>query len=212
MLVVIIARHGDPRHLPISTQLGLAAASDVPVVLFLLFILPKLARGTLADIGIRPPTRADLRTALLGAAAMWVAVESAALLMQKLTGRPPNEAAIALLRGVNGPAEALAFALVGAVVAPVAEELAFRAFLFRAIERYVPFWPAAAISGMCFGIVHISAPTATDVFGLGVPLAIGGMVLAYVYARTRCLWTNVAAHAAFNSVSLVAVFAFHVKP
>lgn len=213
LVAFLLVQHvHDPRHLSIQAQLGLALVSDAPVILFLVPVLPWLARGGLADVGIRRPTAGEIRVGLIGAVVMWAVVEPAALLMQLITHHPPTEAAISLLRGVKGPLETFEFALVGAVVAPIAEELAFRAFLFRAIERYSSFWVAALLSGLCFGVVHVSAFTLADLLGLGVPLALGGVVLAVLYARTRCLWTNIIAHASFNSVSLVAVFVFHQTP
>jgi membrane protease YdiL (CAAX protease family) len=46
---------------------------------------------------------------------------------------------------------------------------------------------------------------------VAIPLMLGGVVLAAVYRYSRCYWSNVITHGLFNSISLVAVFGFHVK-
>ena len=96
------------------------------------------------------------------------------------------------------------------VLAPIIEELAFRAFLFNAFSRYASLGVAAVVSGVLFGLVH--AASAQQLLTVALPLALGGVVLAGVYSISRCYWSNVISHALFNSISLVAVFVFHVKP
>lgn len=93
------------------------------------------------------------------------------------------------------------FALVAAgflvcVVAPVAEELFFRGFLFGALrKRGVPI--AVLVSGGVFGLAHV----ASSPVGFIVPLATLGMILALLYARTGSLYPSIALHALNNSVA-----------
>ncbi len=90
------------------------------------------------------------------------------------------------------------------------EELTFRVFIYNALTRYISVPAAIVVSGVLFGMVHAGSPA--QLLTVAIPLAIGGMVLAYVYARTRSYWASVTTHALFNSISVVAIFVFHAKP
>jgi hypothetical protein len=127
-----------------------------------------------------------------------------------LTHIHDTEAAVALLAQMKTPFEKLLFVAVAAILAPIIEELAFRAFLFNAFSRYMSISAAALSSAILFGLVHASS--AQQLLTVSVPLCFGGLVLAAVYRISRCYWSNVISHAIFNSISLVAVFVFHVKP
>jgi hypothetical protein len=94
---------------------------------------------------------------------------------------------------------ALAFAGAGflvCVVAPVAEELFFRGFVFGGLRRH-GFWPAAIVSGAVFGLAHVLGSP----LGFIVPLAFLGMVLAFLYERTGSLYPPMALHALNNSIA-----------
>jgi len=114
------------------------------------------------------------------------------------------------LRQMKTPLQQTLFFATACVLAPMIEELTFRVFLFNALTRYVSLPAAIVVSGVIFGIVH--SASLSQLLTVSVPLAIGGMVLAYVYARTRSYWASVTTHALFNSISVVAIFVFHVKP
>jgi membrane protease YdiL (CAAX protease family) len=84
--------------------------------------------------------------------------------------------------------------LVIVVVAPVTEELFFRALAFRAL---LGSWgPAAGIagSGLLFGLFHFDP-------NVIAPFTAIGALFAYSYQRTRSLWIPIAAHAIFNGAS-----------
>lgn len=82
------------------------------------------------------------------------------------------------------------------VVAPVAEEMFFRGFLFGALrKRGLPI--AVLLSGSLFGLAHL----ASSPIGFIPPLAVLGMLFALVYARTGSLYTAIGLHALNNSVA-----------
>ena len=84
------------------------------------------------------------------------------------------------------------------VVAPIGEELFFRGYFFGALRNWKGFLPAALITGIVFGAIHIgSAP-----IGFTVPLAVFGFGLCLLYERTRSLYPCIALHALNNSVAL----------
>lgn len=194
---------------PPAFQLVLAQiATYGPLAIYLLFILPRLARRSLRELGIRRPTSRELRTAVAAAAIMWVVVTISSTAMVAVTHNRQPEAALALLSALRTPFHRVVFVSVALILAPLVEELLFRVFLFNAFARYLSTGAAAVASGVLFGLLHISS--ATQLLTVAFPLALGGVVLAYAYARTRCYWVNVIAHALFNSVSIVGIFVFHI--
>ena len=197
-----------PPRMSADFQLWSQYALYVPLLAYLLLVLPPLSRLPFRALGFRVPTVSDLAVAVVGAVVMWVAVGTANALVERLTHLHDTEAAIVLLQSVRSPMQQFAFVAMAVLVAPLVEELAFRVFIFNAFLRWTPFWIAALGSGVLFGIAHAQSPS--QLVTVGLPLAIGGMVLAGVYARTRCYWSSVITHALFNSVSVVAFFVFHV--
>ncbi len=81
-------------------------------------------------------------------------------------------------------------------VAPIAEEIIFRGFLYAAIKRHSERFFAAIITSTIFAAVHGTAS------GL-VPLWVLAMCLTLAYEITGCLWVPILMHAIFNSVQTV---------
>jgi membrane protease YdiL (CAAX protease family) len=88
--------------------------------------------------------------------------------------------------------------LVACVLAPLSEELIFRAGLYRFIRQKLGRWPALLISGICFGILHGN-------WAGFLPLAVLGMLLALVYEATGSIRVPVLAHSLFNLNTILIV-------
>jgi membrane protease YdiL (CAAX protease family) len=100
--------------------------------------------------------------------------------------------------------------LAGVIVAPISEEIMFRAFATRAWLADMPV-PRAVIRGaIFFAAVHIIGLTGVEAgqataaaflaFVARIPVA---LVLGWLFARTRTIWAPLGLHAAFNGVLLV---------
>jgi membrane protease YdiL (CAAX protease family) len=88
----------------------------------------------------------------------------------------------------------------GVVVAPLGEELLFRAGLFRISRRYLPRWAALLLSALAFASLHLS----TVHF---VPLTVLGVVFGIAYERSGSLLVPVIAHGLFNLNSILLILA-----
>lgn len=97
------------------------------------------------------------------------------------------------------------FFLVGAVIAPIVEELFFRGFLFQGFRQKYGWLPALLLSSAIFGVAHL------DPVSL-IPTFILGCVLAYVYHRSNSVWPGIIFHATINSLSLIAVYVISQNP
>lgn len=90
------------------------------------------------------------------------------------------------------------------VIAPVAEEMFFRGFLFHGLWARYGFWVGAFSSGLLFSLIHVSG---RDLLGLIVPFTIIGMLFAWLVRRTGSLWNAILVHFLFNAVGLTGTFA-----
>ena len=78
-----------------------------------------------------------------------------------------------------------------AVWAPLAEEIVFRAMIFRTLRRGFVFWPAAVLSGIAYGVYHMNLIQ-------GVYASLMGILLAYIYEKTNSLLGVYLFHLSFN--------------
>jgi uncharacterized protein len=88
------------------------------------------------------------------------------------------------------------------VVAPVAEEIFFRAFFYRALRTRLPVWSAALIDGVVFGSLHFQGVDTAIILPV---IALFGVGQCLVYERTGSLFAVIAIHAAFNTVAMLSV-------
>jgi membrane protease YdiL (CAAX protease family) len=90
-------------------------------------------------------------------------------------------------------------ALLVAVVAPVAEELAFRGVIMRSLGERWGMWPAIAVSAILFAIYHAN-------LWLLFPMLVFGVALGWLAWTRRSLWPAIALHVAYNSLAVAAAF------
>ena len=88
-------------------------------------------------------------------------------------------------------------ALIGALVSAFAQELIFRAVIYRITEEWLGTWWALVISALLFGLIHLSSAGATIFSALAVALQ-AGVVLAAAYALTHRLWMALGLHMAWD--------------
>jgi membrane protease YdiL (CAAX protease family) len=88
-------------------------------------------------------------------------------------------------------------ALLTTVAAPIGEEFLFRGFIFKTLMGWRGPWPAAVITGLLFGAVHLGSAPVVDL----VPLAAFGFGLCLLYWRTNSLYPCIVAHSLNNSLA-----------
>jgi len=93
----------------------------------------------------------------------------------------------------------LIFFLTASVAAPVFEEIMFRGFLLPSLTRYLPVWGAILASSLLFAIAHLSLSEV-------LPLATLGVVLGFVYSRSRNLLSSILLHSLWNAGTLLSLF------
>lgn len=83
----------------------------------------------------------------------------------------------------------------GVIVAPVAEEVFFRGFVFAGLRQRYDWKKAAFISSALFAVIHVT-PTAM------IPVFILGYIFAYLYHRSNSIWPAILMHVSTNALAL----------
>lgn len=93
----------------------------------------------------------------------------------------------------------IAISLSAIVIAPIAEEVIFRGYVYPVAKRYSEKWFAAIFSASLFGVVHMNL--------LGLPMLILiGLLLVILYEKTGSIWPCILCHMAFNGFSIGMIF------
>ncbi len=106
------------------------------------------------------------------------------------------------------PGAFVLFALYAVIVAPVTEEFLFRGLLYRSIRDRRGVALGAIVSALAFGLVHfVPSGNWQGVVALQLTMVITGVGLALIYERRKNLVADIAGHAAFNLIAVVAIAA-----
>lgn len=175
------------------------------VVLGLVLGVPRLLRLWSARIPYREllgltrlMTWRDIGFALAGALVYQAAAVMLILALQRLVpGFDAGQKQETGFSNTLSPVNAVLVFFVLVVLAPIAEELIFRGYLFGTLRRCVPLVAAAVITSALFGLVHGQWNVAVDVFVLS-------LVSCYLRVRTGALWSSFLLHMAKNA------FAFYM--
>jgi uncharacterized protein len=154
-------------------------------------------------VGTPRPEQFGLRRTSFWPAVGWIGVAFVAFYVVTLVwvsalGANPDDTKLPDELGVKDSTVALlAVAFLVSVVAPVAEEFFFRGFFFTALRGWKGLWPAAILTGLVFGGIHVGSAEAVFL----PPLAFFGFALCLVYQRTGSLYPCMALHCMNNSLA-----------
>lgn len=87
------------------------------------------------------------------------------------------------------------FFVTAALAAPLFEETLFRGFLLPSLSRYMGLPWAIGLSGLIFATAHLSLSEV-------LPLSLLGMVLGFVYSRSRNLLSPMVLHSLWNGATM----------
>jgi membrane protease YdiL (CAAX protease family) len=85
------------------------------------------------------------------------------------------------------------------ILAPLAEELLFRGYLFGKLRAINGFWASAIITSLTFAVAHMQWNVGVDVFVLS-------LFLCLLREKTGAVWAGVLLHALKNSIAYFLLF------
>ena len=99
--------------------------------------------------------------------------------------------------------------LMAVILAPIIEELIFRYYVFKGLEKR-NIYLAYAVSSLGFVAIHLIASIGTPFFLQdlrSIPVyAVGGIIFCYAYHKTKNIGVNIGAHMIYNAIATILVF------
>lgn len=117
------------------------------------------------------------------------------LLLQAFNYTMVKQPVVELLFGDSPAGVRLGLVLMAVVLAPITEELVFRAGLFRFLRSIGPRWVAITLSSVIFATLHFNVTAF-------LPLVVLGAIWAHVYERSGSIVVTIIAHGLFNLTTI----------
>jgi membrane protease YdiL (CAAX protease family) len=182
---------GDP---PPSVQISATVLQDLALVGSAVFFARMTTAPRPWHFGLM---RARLRSALVWLVVAWLSFIAFSAIWAASLGLNEKDDLPDELGADESTVALIAVAILVTVVAPICEELFFRGYFFNALKTWRGLWPAALITGLVFGGIHVGSAPAAYL----VPLAFFGFALCLLYQRTGSLYPCMALHALNNSLA-----------
>lgn len=174
--------------------LGSTLIQDVVLAGVAILLARAVASASAADFGLRPIGSLRLWLWAVGGLVLFLAV---AALWGLVAGGGEQDTLDRLGVG-ESPAYLWTAGVLVVLVAPLAEELFFRGFCFRAVRNRFGFLGAAVSVSTVFGALHYTGP---DTLALIPPLIFLGVLFCWLYERTGSLWPSVLMHLLNNALA-----------
>lgn len=120
------------------------------------------------------------------------------LILQKLTNTEMSGNQAGIVKLMESYPVYIAFLSV--IYAPIVEEIIFRKTIRNIFKDDLAF---VIISGVIFGVIHISDYTSIKEILLGIPYIIMGLDFSYIYYKTRNIFITMSFHALHNLLLLI---------
>lgn len=85
------------------------------------------------------------------------------------------------------------------IIAPIAEEIIFRGYLYGRLKKYMPVWVAIFMTSITFGFIHGAWNLAIDTFALSI-------LLCLLRESTGSIWASILLHMAKNGIAFYILF------
>jgi len=105
---------------------------------------------------------------------------------------------IDIFANAKSPGLLLYMIALAAVIAPLTEELLFRAGLFRYARTRLPRWAALLVPALLFGALHANLASFAPLVALGI-------IFSLAYERTGRIGTTIVAHGLFNLNTIILI-------
>lgn len=98
-----------------------------------------------------------------------------------------------------------------AVLAPVAEELLFRGYLFGKLRAYLSTTATIAVTAVVFSALHLGLGQLEKLqWNVAIITLLLGVVLGVLRAKTNSVWAGIVLHMIQNTVAFIVLFAVPV--
>ena len=158
-------------------------------------------KTTLSDIGLnRLPKWSEI---LITPAGLVVYVVLSGVLMliasKLIPGFNPTQVQDVGFQHLNNNFEYILAFTTLVIVAPIAEEIIFRGYLFSKMKKYLPIWLVVLVVSTTFGAIHGAWNLAIDTFALSI-------ILCALRQTTGSIWSSILLHMLKNGIAFYILF------
>lgn len=115
--------------------------------------------------------------------------------LEKSLGIESMQEAVKLLQEAQDPLVVILMAVAAVIVAPLAEEVVFRGYLYPAAKRFCGPVGAILFSSLVFAAAHGNVVALLPLFSLAV-------ILCLLYELTGSIWASISVHFLFNAATV----------
>jgi len=186
---------------PLAHQLLLAGGIQAMAVLSGVYYLVRFKYGrSLEELGLKWRNLGrSLGLGLGGGVIIFFMVILLGGLLQRFLPEPAPQPFAELVRRAQGFRDLILPLFLGSFLAPITEEVYFRGFFYPVLKARYGTLVGQVGSSLLFALLHF------DLFRF-LPLAVGGLGLAYLYERSGSLITPVVAHGTWNAIMILLLF------
>jgi uncharacterized protein len=181
---------------------GVQGAVEGVVLLGSIYFLALLPRRLgWSAVGIRRATPEWIGASVLIGLAVIPITMVLVLVLYQVLGLPPENPQLEFIAPEGFSWLGLfVMLLFGGLIAPIAEEVYFRGFLYDWMRARWNPWAGNIVSSILFGVAHLDLVVGLQAFLLGI-------LLAWTYERSRSLWPAVIIHILNNALKIVLLYA-----
>jgi membrane protease YdiL (CAAX protease family) len=180
----------------------LGMAQNFSIIILIFGVLATRRVNPLAAFGLHWP---EWRKGFAIAGTAWLAILPIVFLLQlvmgEVFGKDAAQETVLFFKENPNILSRGALVFLAVVVAPLAEEIIFRGYIYGVMRRYGGKWVGMVLSSLIFALAHFHIPSIPGLFVLAV-------ALVFVYEKTGSLWATMAIHSAFNSLSILGLIFF----
>jgi uncharacterized protein len=142
--------------------------------------------------------RTGLATFLVATPLLYLALWASEVCLTRFGFPVEKQAVVDMFEAMRSAPLKVCFVALAATLVPAAEEIIFRAGLFRYFRTRMPRWAAILGTSLLFGAAHVGWGEHMSGLVSALPLVVLAAVYCLAYERTGAIGTTIVAHALFN--------------
>ncbi len=161
-----------------------------------LIIFLKVLKRPLVDLGLVNLNIKNIAMGLGGGVFLFLSIGLLGNLLVKYLGIPDPQSIEMALNGADSLWQFALLLVLGGLIVPLKEELIFRGLIYPPLRQGYGRGGGILLTAMFFGVLHFD-------WIRFLPLVLGGVVLTWLYEKTKSLWPSVIAHSVWNTLMTV---------
>ena len=156
-----------------------------------LFLFIKIKKITFANIGLINFGLKSLLAGIAGGIVLFFLIGFLGNFLIDYLGVPEPQSFALVVQGTDSIVRLLPLLFLGGIVVPLQEEILFRGLVYPPLRQTYGRGGGIILTALFFGLMHFD-------FIRFLPLAVGGLILTWLYEKTKSLWSVIIAHGVWN--------------